>query len=64
MTERQLLVIEPKPMQNRGVEIVNVHRVLDDLGAIVIGLAENETALAARAGPKIRAIIPGQRIAR
>ena len=45
-----LLVVEPQQVQQRGVEIVHMHRVLDDMKTEVVGLAVDETPLHPTAG--------------
>ena len=44
MTIGELFVIESQQMQNRGVEIVHVDRVLDDLGGIIVGGSDDGAA--------------------
>ena len=46
----QLGVIDAQAMEQGGVEIVNVHRVVDDVVAVVVGLAVDVSALDATAG--------------
>src|SRR3954468_1384675 len=49
----QLLVVDAHAVQERGVEVVDVDGVLDDVVAIVVGLTENGARLdAAARGPE------------
>src|SRR5207237_440570 len=48
MPERQPLVIEPQQVQNRRVEVVDVHLILDDRPAAVVRLAIRPPTLHAR----------------
>src|SRR5687767_1568663 len=43
-SERELLVIDAEAMQERGVKIVNVDRVLDNVVTEVVRLAERNAA--------------------
>src|SRR5215467_14559433 len=46
----QLLVVEAEQVQDRRVPVVDMHRLLDRLIAVVVGLAVGEAALDAAAG--------------
>ncbi len=46
----QALVIEPEQVEDRGVQVVDVHRVLDGLVAELVGLAVGDPGLHAAAG--------------
>ena len=46
----ELLVIQAKQGENRGVQIVNVHRIVDGFGTVFISLSVGEAALGAAAG--------------
>ena len=39
----QTLVIEPEQVEDRGVQVVNVHRVLDSVVAEFVGFAVGES---------------------
>ena len=41
-------VIQPQKMQDRGMQIVNVHSVLNGIPAEFVGLAVNQAALSLR----------------
>jgi len=43
-------MVEPQAAQDRGIEIVDVHRIADDVVAIIVGLAVLDAA--ANAGPR------------
>ena len=47
---RQLLVVDAQAVQNRGLQIVDVHRIRDDVVAEVVGLAVRDAGLDAAAG--------------
>ena len=44
------LVVEAQQVQDGGVEVADVHRVLDDVVAEIVGLAVDRPALDAAAG--------------
>src|SRR5262249_6943917 len=48
--ERELLVVDAEQVKHRGVEVVDVARVLDDVVTEVVGLAVDRPALRAAAG--------------
>lgn len=48
--EREAFVVESEEVEERGLEIVNVDRVADDIHAEVIGFAEGESGAGAAAG--------------
>ena len=48
--ERQPLVVDAQAVQDRGVQVVDVDRVLDDVVAEVVGLAVDDARLDAAAG--------------
>src|SRR6185312_8670618 len=47
---RQFLVIDSQRTKNGGLQIVDGHRVGDDVVAVLVGLADNSTALHAATG--------------
>src|SRR5438067_204899 len=47
--ERQSFVVDAKAMQNRGIEIVNVNRIANDVVAVVVGFAQDDAGLDAAA---------------
>src|SRR5207344_2628889 len=49
-TERELCVINAQRPKDRGVQIVDMHRILRDVVAEVVGLAVRNAALHAAAG--------------
>jgi hypothetical protein len=50
VVKRQTLVINAEQVQNGGVEIVNIDRILGSLPADVVGRSVRDAALQARAG--------------
>src|SRR5256884_6677298 len=57
-TIRQLLVVDAQAAQNRGVEIVNVDRIFDDIVAVIIGPAIADTGFNATARHPNRVAAP------
>ena len=48
--ERDALVVEAQQVQHRGVQVVDLELVLDDLVAVLVGLAVDRAAFDAAAG--------------
>ena len=46
---RQSFVVEAHAVQNRGVQIVNVYGIFDNVVAVIIGLTERRSGLDATA---------------
>lgn len=52
--DRQTQVVYAEQIENGGVEIVDVHRVADDVVAEIVGLAVNKTAFDTSTGQPVR----------
>ena len=57
-TIRKLLVVDAQAAQNRGVEVVNVDRIFDDIVAVIVGPAIADTGFDSSTGHPNRVAAP------